>query len=201
MTQRRTELLLVRHGQTPWNAAGRWQGNGDPGLTDLGRSQAQTLARELAASESSRWCRIVSSDLKRARETAEILATALSLDVQEDRRFRELDVGRWTGLVREEIVAREPELLAAFERGEPGVRPGGGESRIDIRVRVRAALRDWATRFPDEPMILVAHLGVVRALVPGQEPENGSATPAIAEEILSRPVDLVRRTSDGPGPL
>jgi len=202
MTERRTKfttpLLLVRHGQTSWNAAGRWQGNGDPGLTDLGRDQAEALSRELTDRHGRPWRRIVSSDLSRARQTALILADALGLDVELDPRFRELDVGRWTGMTREEIEAREPDLLEDFESGDPQVRPGGGESRIEIRVRTRGALRDWTTRHAGESMILVAHLGVIRALLPGHEPENGTATQAISEEIISRPIDVVRRPSDGP---
>lgn len=196
--QKRTPLLLVRHGQTSWNAAGRWQGSGDPGLTDLGRAQAEQLARELAMRSDRPWRRIISSDLSRAEETASILARALELEVALDPRFQELEVGRWTGLTRVEIDAREPTLLRDFEAGDPTVRPGGGESRIEIRVRTRAALRDWTTRHPGEPMILVAHLGVIRALLPGEEPANGTATFGIAEEIIARPIDVERRASDGP---
>lgn len=198
MEQNRTQLLLVRHGQTPWNASGRWQGNGDPGLTELGREQAELLARGLAARQDRAWRRIVSSDLKRAQETASILSRVLSLEIESDPRFRELDVGRWTGLTRAEIQERDPDILRDFERGDPSVRPGGGESRIDIRVRARGALRDWTTRYGGEAMILVVHLGVIRALLPGEEPANGSATETIAEDVLDRPIDVTRRPSDGP---
>ena len=195
--------MLVRHGQTPWNAAGRWQGCGDPGLTDLGRSQAHDLANLLRADvrqkgEEPLWHRIVASDLERARETASILADALALSVEVDRRLRELDVGEWTGLTRDEIEARDPETLLAFEGGEPTVRPGRGESRIEIRTRSRDCIRDLAERRRGEGVIVVTHLGVIRALVPGAEPENASCVHAYAEEIAEREIDRERRPSDGP---
>ena len=193
-----TRLLLVRHGQTPWNAAGRWQGFGDPGLTDLGREQAEALAEELLAAADRSWHRIIASDLGRARETADILSRALELSVEIDHRLRELDVGEWTGLTRAEIEMRDPETLRDFESGEPSIRPGKGESRIEIRMRTRDCVRDLATRYSGEGLILVTHLGVIRALVPGAEPENASALMAHAEEIAEREIDVVRRPSDAP---
>jgi len=198
MANSMTRLLLVRHGQTPWNVAGRWQGFGDPGLTDVGREQAEALAAELVASADRSWHRIVASDLGRARETAEILSRALELTIEIDHRLRELDVGEWTGLTRAEIEKRDPEILRDFESGEPSVRPGRGESRIEIRMRTRDCVRDLAHRYSGEGLIVVTHLGVIRALVPGAEPENASTITAHAEEIAEREIDFVRRPSDGP---
>jgi broad specificity phosphatase PhoE len=198
MANRVTRLLLVRHGQTPWNVAGRWQGFGDPGLTDRGREQAEALAAELVARADPGWHRIVASDLGRARETAEILSRALELSIEIDQRLRELDVGEWTGLTRAEIEKRDPEILRDFESGEPSVRPGRGENRIEIRTRTRDCVRDLANRYSGEGLIVVTHLGVIRALVPGAEPENASTIMAQAEEIADREIDFVRRPSDGP---
>jgi len=196
--RQQTRLLLVRHGQTPWNAHARWQGVGDPGLTPLGRNQAEELADLLRAEREEDWHRIVASDLSRAQETAKIIAAALELNVEVDERLRELDVGEWTGLTRSEIEARDPETLRAFETGEPSIRPGNGESRIEIRIRTRDCVRDLAGRYPGEGLIVVTHLGVIRALVPGAEPENASCIRAHAEEIAEREIDRVRRPSDGP---
>ena len=198
MAKPRTRLLLIRHGQTPWNAAGRWQGVGDPGLSDVGREQAVRLAQRLRAERSEDWHRIIASDLERAHETARILADILRLRVDLDERLRELDVGSWTGLTRTEIAARDAQTLRDFEAGEPFVRPGEGESRVEIRVRTRDCVRDLAGRYPGEGLILVTHLGVIRALVPGAEPENATALPANAEEIVEREIDRVRRPTDGP---
>jgi len=198
VSQPGTQLLLVRHGQTAWNAVGRWQGFGDPGLTELGREQAQGLATRLRNESGLPWHRIISSDLKRAHETARVLAAQLGLDVEVDRRLRELDVGEWTGLTHSEIKDRDPETLRDFEAGEPSTRPGNGESRIEIRIRTRECVQDLAERYSGERLIVVTHLGVIRALIPGSEPENASTILAHAEEIAARDVDAVRRPSDGP---
>ena len=112
------------------------------------------------------------SDLRRAWQTAEILGRALGLAPRRDPRLRELDVGRWAGLTRSEIAALDPELLRRFEAEDPAVRAGGGESRAEIRARVRAAFRSLAHEHPGARLIVVTHLGVVRALRPGAELAN-----------------------------
>jgi probable phosphoglycerate mutase len=193
MSEPRTSLLLVRHGQTPWNVAGRWQGHADPGLSERGRGQAAELAAALRRELEGRWARIVASDLRRARETAGILAESLGLAVETDARLRELDVGAWTGLTRSEIEARDPERLTAFESGEPTIRAGGGETRLEIRLRARALLGHVAERHAGQRLIVVTHLGVIRALLPGVEPGNTDRYPVVAEEILARPIDHERR--------
>ena len=192
-----TQLLLIRHGQTPWNAAGRWQGHGDPGLSELGLAQAVEVAEALCAEPGQPWNLVIASDLERARSTAEILAEALRLPIEVDARLRELDVGSWTGLTRAEIEARDPETLCAFETGEPSIRPGGGESRVEIRIRTRDCVRSLVEQFAGRRLIVVTHLGVIRALVPGAEPKNGARIPVVAEDIAERAIDFERRPSDG----
>ena len=192
-------MLLVRHGQTPWNEQGRWQGHGNPGLTARGRAQAEALARALhEEAERHRWSRVIASDLARAHETARAVADLLALPVEIDLRLRELDVGAWSGLSREEIAIQDPETLHAFERGEPQIRPGGGESRVEIRERTHAFVQDVANRFTGEHVIVVTHLGVIRALVPGADPSNAERIECIAEEIAARPIDRHRRPEDRP---
>ncbi len=197
MRESSTQLLLVRHGQTPWNAEGRWQGHGDPGLSELGRAQAAQAAEALRTQPGQSWDLVIASDLERARVTAEILAEALRLPIEVDARLRELNVGAWTGLTRAEIDARDPETLRAFETGEPSIRPGGGESRVEIRVRTRDFVRSLVERFAGRRLIVVTHLGVIRALVPGAEPQNGARIPVVAEDIAERAIDFERRPSDG----
>jgi broad specificity phosphatase PhoE len=107
--------------------------------------------------------------------------------------LRELDVGAWTGLTRSEIEARDPERLTAFESGEPTIRAGGGETRLEIRLRARALLGHVAERHAGQRLIVVTHLGVIRALLPGVEPGNTDRYPVVAEEILARPIDHERR--------
>lgn len=194
-----TTLCLIRHGETPWNREGRWQGHADPDLTAEGLEQAERLAVVLAERHAAEpWQAIFASDLLRARRTAESIARALALPLGLDPRLRELDVGRWSGRTRAEIAAAEPETLAAFERGVPGVRPGGGESRIEIRERSHAFVRGLLARFPGERLLVVTHLGVIRALVPGARSENLACTEVAAEEIAARGVDREQRTEEGP---
>ena len=157
-----TRLLLVRHAESTWNAAGRWQGHGDPPLSGLGREQARALARELAGAGLER---VVTSDLARALETGEALARALSLPALRCASLRELDVGRWTGLTRAEIEASEPLALAAFDAGGEAAAAGGGETRAALAARTRASFAALAGAFPDSCVAVVTHLGVIRAVL------------------------------------
>ena len=176
-------LLLVRHGETIWNAAGRWQGLADPGLTERGYDQARALAERLHAERADRrldarasaWTRIIASDLERARETAAVLARKLDLAVETDLRLRELDVGDWSGRTRAEIESDDASALARFDSGDPHAPAGGAETRAKLALRVRECVAALAERYVGENLIIVAHLGVLRALVPGAEPTNGEA--------------------------
>ena len=171
------EIWLLRHAQSEWNAAGRWQGHGNPSLSDEGRAQAleaaQRIGPELARHEP---FRVYSSDLERAFETARAMCGPLGVEPVPLASLRELDVGRWTGLRRAEIAAQDPQLLADFEGGQPDVRPGGGESRREIRARVQRAVAELVAAAPTSTLLLVVHLGVVRALVPGTEPDHVELT-------------------------
>jgi broad specificity phosphatase PhoE len=199
MASVRTLLCLIRHGETTWNRTGRWQGHADSELTAAGIEQARQLAQSLVAEHGRRpWSRLFASDLIRGRETASLIASALGLPLDFDRRLRELDVGRWSGLTRPEIEALDPETLRAFESGAPGVRPGGGESRIEIRERSHAFVRAVAERYPGEHLLVVTHLGVIRALVPGARPQNAERFEVCAEELSARPVDREQRREEGP---
>ena len=197
MTKTCTRLLLIRHGETSWNADGRWQGHSGPGLTAEGRAQADRLARSLREEADQSWTRIVASDLARAQQTAVVVADLLSLPIEFDLRLRELDVGVWSGLSRREIERQDPETLHAFERGEPLIRPGGGESRIEIRERTHAFVCDLVNHSAGQNVIVVTHLGVIRALLPGAEPSNAERIQVIAEELAARPINRHRRPETG----
>ena len=155
-------LWFVRHGQSTWNAEGRWQGQADPPLSALGRVQAERLAERLAGAGI---VLLAASDLARARETAEVVAARLGLAPVVDPALREHDVGAWSGLTHAEIEQRFPADLAAFLGGDLALRPGGGESRLALRARVQAALARLAAR-GSQPLAVVSHLGVLRALAP-----------------------------------
>jgi broad specificity phosphatase PhoE len=164
------QLLLVRHGQSEWNALGRWQGQADPDLSALGREQAGDAARRLAGME---FAAVISSDLRRARATADILAGALGLPVGVDPDLREIDVGDWQGLTRAEIEAGWPGALADWSAGR-SESPPGGESRAHLVDRARVALaRAAAAASPGDRLLVVSHGALIRHLdrVLGLEPE------------------------------
>jgi probable phosphoglycerate mutase len=160
------DIWFIRHGESEWNAAGRWQGQADPPLSALGREQARALAAALAPLAAGRRVLIAASDLARARETADIVGAALGLAVRLDARLRELDVGAWSGHTPAEVERRWPADLARFRAGDDAFAPGGGESRLALRARVGAALAELEASGA-ETVALVSHLGVVRAFRPG----------------------------------
>lgn len=160
------ELVLIRHAESVWNAEGLWQGQEDPPLSPRGLAQAESLAEALAREGV---LHIVTSDLLRARATAEPIARALGLGAIADPRLRELDVGRWGGRTRPEIARADAELLARFDRGDPEARAGGAESRAQLERRAHAALRDITASAPQGRVALVTHLGWLRAVWPGSD--------------------------------
>jgi len=161
-------LLLIRHGESEWNASGRWQGHADPPLSERGLAQAARLAGELGRPAVAR---LVVSDLQRARQTAAALERAWGLAAEPRPTLR------WTGLTRAEIQRQDAATLARFDAGEPHVRPGGGETRAEIRRRVRAEVGRLVAGHDQAEglLVIVAHAGVIRALWPGVEPRNARA--------------------------
>jgi broad specificity phosphatase PhoE len=145
-----TTLILARHGETDWNRDGIWQGHGDPSLNDLGRRQAAELAERLAAVE---LAALYSSDLRRAYETAEIVAAVKGLDITADPDLREMDVGSWSGLTSEEIATRFPEMTHH-----------DGEVREAFDTRALGVLRRIAGAHEGSSVLVVTHGGVIRAL-------------------------------------
>jgi broad specificity phosphatase PhoE len=162
------QLILLRHGQTEYNATERMQGHLDTDLTELGRSQAKTAAAELATRNP---VRIVSSDLSRAYDTAVALGEATALPVATDERLRETHLGEWQGLTHLDVDVLSPGARLAW-RADATVAPPGGESRIDVARRsvpvVRELVetyREWGTSTAvGAPVVLVAHGGLIAAL-------------------------------------
>ncbi|HZP28849.1 MAG TPA: histidine phosphatase family protein [Acidimicrobiia bacterium] len=151
-------LLVVRHGQSTWNADGRWQGQADPPLSALGEQQAAAAGRTLHGCDA-----VFSSDLERAVRTAEIIATSVLADgrtgVVCDPRLRERDAGEWTGLTRREIEARDPGAL------RDGRRPPGFEPDDRLAARALAALAECAATLPGgATALVVTHGGVIRSV-------------------------------------
>lgn len=148
------KLLLVRHGETFFNNAGRIQGTMDPGLNERGREQVDELADHLPAD---REYDMVTSPLRRARETAESLREELTIrDFSVIEPFRELDQGHWNGLRSETVARLEPERFRTWEESPHETHPRGGESLDDVRDRVSKGLDQLATDH-ESPVIVVAH--------------------------------------------
>ncbi len=162
-----SRLVLVRHGQSVWNAEGRWQGWADPPLTALGEAQAATAGRRMAGLGMGKELSgpAVSSDLRRAAQTAEILADQLGMTgpILHDPELREIDVGEWSGLRREDIGQRWPEWLARWDAGQESSAPGG-EPRQAFDARVLRACARWLGEEQDDQILVVAHGGVIRSL-------------------------------------
>jgi len=145
-------ILLVRHGQSEWNADGRWQGQADPPLSELGEKQAVDAASSLGMVDA-----IYASDLVRAHHTAELVAAQLGSDVVVEPRLRERTAGEWEGRTRAEIDEGWPGYL------ETGRRPAGYEPDDSVLERVLAVLDDIAT-VHDGEVLVITHGGVVRVV-------------------------------------
>ena len=158
-----TTFYLIRHGETDWNLAGRWQGHTDIPLNQDGRAQARRLAARLRA-DGVRFQAIYSSDLQRAWETASAVGAALDLAPRPLPALREINVGSWSGLTSADVRAQDGETYARYQSGEDVAR-GGGERFLDLYTRVVAAVEQLAGQHPDRTLALVTHGGPVRALL------------------------------------
>lgn len=153
-------IVLWRHGRTEWNATGRFQGQTDIDLDEIGRAQAWQSARRLAALEPDL---LISSDLRRTRDTMAALAEITGKPLQLDERLRETFAGEWQGLTGAEIASRYPEEYKAWRAGDPLLKVGGGETRQDVAERMAAAVRDIAARLADDGLaVLTTHGGAAR---------------------------------------
>lgn len=164
-------LVMLRHGQTEYNAGNRMQGQLDTDLSDLGRHQAVAAAEVLAKR---RPLAIVSSDLRRALDTAVVLGEHAGMPVIADIRLRETHLGEWQGMTHLEVDAIAPGARLAW-RDDSRWAPPGGESRVDVAARSRPLVDelidehaqwglDQAGDGPERPVVLVAHGGLIAAL-------------------------------------
>ena len=169
-------ILLARHGQTNDNRPPmRFQGFTDTPLNDTGRAQAHELAERvagLAEPIQALW----SSDLSRARETAEIVGARIGLSATLDPRLREASRGRWEGHTFDEIKESEPEAYAAWLRAGPDWRFPEGESLQEQQDRVLACLRDVEAA-GELPTLVVCHGGSIRVVLCSRDPRGLYAFP------------------------
>jgi broad specificity phosphatase PhoE len=159
-----TTIVLVRHGETDWNRENRFQGHADPPLNDRGRAQARQLASELRAES---FIAAYTSPLRRAHETAAIVAAELGLEPVSYDALMEVDVGSWSGLTRDEVGQRFPEGYARWL--EYGHGWDDGESYEELGDRVVSGLLEIARMHPGERVLAVTHGGPIRSALAAAE--------------------------------
>lgn len=209
-------LLLVRHAQSVWNAAGRWQGWSDAPLSELGMEQA-TRAGKYLAGQGLQAGEVACSDLARARLTAELIAEQLGYQrpVTLEPALREHDVGEWNGLTMAEITGRWPGEVELWRHRRLGAFPGG-EKLSAFDERVQAAMRPLGALALGTDVVVVAHAGVVRSVEewlhiwdPDRPHSNltgwwleSTGTPSAIVLAALAPVDLVSLGNEAvPGPV
>jgi ribonuclease H / adenosylcobalamin/alpha-ribazole phosphatase len=190
-----TVTLLLRHGETQMSVEKRYAGTSDAPLNAVGLQQAAAAAKRLATSGLDV---IVSSPLLRARTTASEVAALSGRPVVVDEGFRETDFGAWEGLTFAEVRERWPDLLTAW-LADPEKGPPGGESFLAARQRVEAALRRVLAAYAGQKVLIVSHVGPIKALV-------ASVLQAPAAAVFRMHLDLAALSSidwyaDGPAVL
>jgi len=156
-----TELIVVRHGETVWNADGRQQGHLDSPLSPLGEQQARAIADRLAAEP---FHALYTSDLGRAFHTAEYIARATGHDIATDPRLRERNLGIFQGLTMAQVQHQHPDHYAQFISGDPDYVIPGGESARQRYDRTTRAADEIAARRPGQRIVIVGHGGVLSSL-------------------------------------
>jgi len=187
-----TTLVLIRHGQTDWNVEGRWQGQADPPLNDRGREQARRVAEYQSQFG---FAALYSSDLRRAMETAQIIGAEMGLSVIPEPRLREINLGKWQGMLSANIQAQYPDEFRCWHESPLTAHPPDGEDISTLAVRVLEAINEIIARYPKRRIGLVAHelpiaIVLCRSAGLGLEhlrdmiPENGAWSEVVLEGAL-----------------
>jgi len=190
-------LLLVRHGETAWNREGRFQGHTDIPLSEVGRDQARGLRARLEAGPHRHLYDpdqtvVVTSDLRRARETAEIAFGGAGRTLHVRRDLREFCYGVFEGHTRTEVEERYPGAMASWLQGDRAVAIEGGESRAQVHARAHAVVEALLVELPHRYLVVVGHGGVMRQLlascfVDRGEPRNLSFANTAAHLVQVEP--------------
>jgi probable phosphoglycerate mutase len=189
--RRAATIFLVRHGETEWNHARRYQGWGDSPLTAQGVAQAEALGRRLCTLPEAAGAEIVASPIGRARRTAEIIARCLGRDgpLRFDDRLREISIGSWDGMDRRELVSLAPDLFASEDgRWEWYFRTPDGETYDAVAGRIAA----WLADLGEAPAIVVSH-GIVTRVLRGLY----AGLPRATALTLAVPQDRIFRLAAG----
>ncbi|MEX2324124.1 MAG: histidine phosphatase family protein [Nitriliruptoraceae bacterium] len=153
-------LILLRHGESHWNAEGRIQGQSCAGLSGRGQEQARATARSFGAHYPG--ALIAASDLQRTVETAEPIAEAVGGNIKQDERLRERHFGAWEGRLRRDVIEEDANRWQRFARGDEVMGEIGGETTPQLVDRCLPALRGWFDEMPDdETTIIVTHGGTI----------------------------------------
>jgi broad specificity phosphatase PhoE len=156
-------LILVRHGETPWNVTLQYQGQANVPLNERGREQARLTAERLGRLPVAA---IYTSDTARALETADVIADRFGVEPRPMPELREIDVGQWEGLTPEELYRKFPDHMAEYERDPARTVRLGGESYAQLQVRALAALRQIHDAHQSGDIaVAVSHGGTIRALL------------------------------------
>lgn len=188
-----TRLIVLRHGQTAWNAEQRIQGHLDMPLNAVGRWQAQRLALALQGEPVAA---VYASDLQRAADTAEPLASAAGLPVQRDAGLRERSFGVFEGMTFSDIEQHWPEQARRWRERDPDFGPEGGERLCDFFERSVAQVERLARRHCGQTVVLVSHGGLLDSLyraalgVPLQAPRSWPVANAVVNRLLWTPQGL-----------
>ncbi|MBX6377623.1 MAG: alpha-ribazole phosphatase [Clostridia bacterium] len=155
------DVFLVRHGETTWNRSGRYQGHRDVPLSPEGQRQAERLAARLRCLA---FDAVLSSDLRRAVDTAAPVATAVGVPVEMVPELREMNFGAWEGFTFREVERRFPESARAYREDAADARPPGGETLREVQARaVRALAERWRPTW--RRVLVVTHGATIKALV------------------------------------
>ncbi|MBI3163944.1 MAG: histidine phosphatase family protein [Chloroflexi bacterium] len=158
-----TNFWLIRHGQTDWNLKGKWQGQSAdaPPLNETGIAQALAILDGLPRAD---FAAVYSSDLLRAKQTAELIAAPLGLTVILDPRLREMNLGAWEGMLSDDIQAQYPQELKEREKNPFEARAPNGETPREAAERVLAAVNEIAGEHPNASVLIVSH-GVALSVI------------------------------------
>ncbi len=157
-----TRIYLVRHGETAWNAEGRFQGQSDKPLDEKGKQQANALGQHL---KGKKLAAIYSSDLQRAWETARIISSFNTMPVTPHPGLREMSFGSWEGMTYDQIQAKYPDELAAWRDNILTTSPPGGENLEQLATRVMAVYDDICHKYKNGTLLVVAHGGVLQVML------------------------------------
>ncbi|MBR1419893.1 MAG: histidine phosphatase family protein [Selenomonadaceae bacterium] len=160
-----TRLILIRHGQTEWNIIGKFQGQSDTELSSEGIRQAELLAEHFEEFYANHIDAIYSSDLKRARDTAETLGRKYSMEVQLDSRLREVHFGKWEGESISEIKKSDPKNFSRLFTSPDLLKIDGGETFEQVQIRAMESIREIIDKNSNRTVVVAAHGAILRTII------------------------------------